>query len=226
MADDVGAALVERAREESDDLKSRLLVAAAIQRVAASRGLRAIVSGGTAVDYYVSGATGRSESYPTKWRPSGDVDVVVVSVDRGYGDATLLKHALESDLGFGLERLGKNADGEVVIGRELVVPRFGYGVEIVATELIGDPLHVWTVEVDGHEVLLRGPEDCLLQYAESGWDTHNTHEWTRALAIAAAMREDLDLPYLRRAARARNAAGVVEHALSGHALGAKRTPLF
>lgn len=218
--------LVDRARASTDDLAARLLIAAAVQQVARGLGFNAVVSGGTAVDFYVSGATGASSGYPTKWRSSADVDLVVLSLEGRFGDAETLIRAAAAELGADIRSLGKTADGKDVLARDLVFPGFPYGVEIVGDELIGDPLHVWTVEVDGHEVLLRGPEDCLLQYAESGWDTHNTHEWTRALAIAAAMREDLDLPYLRRAAQARNATGVVEHALSGHALGSKRTPLF
>lgn len=225
MSDEVAVRLVEQAKRVTDDLQARLFLAAAVERIAARIGLRSIVSGGTAVDYYVGGATGTSGSYPAKWRASGDIDLVVVSVDEGYAAADRLALALEKEVGFEPMRAGRDADGREVLLRGLHVPGFGYGVEIVATELIGDPMHVWTVEVDGHEVHLRGPEDCLLQYAESGWDTHASHEWTRALAIASAMRDDLDLAYLRRKAEERRMPQVLEHALSTRALPEKRRPL-
>lgn len=187
---DVAASLLERARASRDDLDARLLLAAAINRVAIEIGVRCVVSGGTAVDFYAANASGTSEGYPAKWAPSGDVDVVVISTEGPIAGATKLRAALASRLGLIL------SSGTP---RIVDVPDFAYGLDVFGTELERDPKaeRIVTVLVDDvHPVHFRGPEDTILAYAESGWDTRHTRDWERALAVYAAMKDRLDLPWM------------------------------
>lgn len=206
--------LLAKARATRDDLEARLYLAAAIQLVCTGVGVRCIVSGGTSVDFYAAGAVGTSESYPLKWRASGDVDLVVLNV-RGYDDARLkVLRALESDLGFKPQWIGDRA-------RVIDVPDFPFGLEIVGDELNLDPRgdNVFTVLLEERwPVTFRGPEEVILAYAESGWHTRHTRDWERALAVCAAMREHLDVDHLLRIAEARGQASVVARILAGEPL--------
>lgn len=214
----VEASLLERARRASDSLDARLFLAAAVQRVALGVGARSVVTGGTAVDFYAAGATGTSEALPLKWESSGDVDLVVLSVD-GWGD---LKHdvlaALSARLGLQQRFAG--------IPRVVDVPDFPYGLELVGSELNGDPKgeRVFTVLLEGeHPISFRGPEDVILAYAESGWHMRHTRDWERALAVYAAMKDRVDLPWLVREAERRRK-GEVLRAVMGLQPSPWRTP--
>lgn len=188
---DVAASLLERARAAQDDLDARILLAAAINRVAIEVGTRTIVSGGTAVDFYAAGASGTSEAYPVKWAPSGDVDLVVMDVAGSRATIDDVRSALARRLGLTPRHPG--------IPRAIDVPDLAYGLDIFASKLERDPAgeRVVTVLVDDvHPVHFRGPEDTILAYAESGWDTRHTRDWERALAMYRAMRDRLDLPWM------------------------------
>jgi len=130
-------------------------------------------------------------------------------------------------LGFELQDWGRSADGREEIGRTIDVPDFGFGLEIVGDELHADPLgeHVVTVDVEGQLVALRGPEDIIIAYAESGWDTHHAREWERALAVFRAMRESLDMDRLRRRAAERRMPAVLDEVLHQRPLPSERRPL-
>lgn len=199
------ASLLERARAERDDLAARMLLAAAVQQVALSVGARSILTGGTAVDFYASKALGTSEGYPNKWRPSADVDLVVMSVE---GRASVRK-----DLLAGLVALGMRPRWFGDTARMVDVPDFPFLLEIVGDELNRDPKaeRVITVLVDGKwPVTLRGPEDVILSYGESGWDTYHHGDWERALAVYAAMKDRLDVPFLHEEAARRKKTQILE----------------
>lgn len=190
---DAAVSLLERARATSDSLDARLLLAAAVQRVALTVGARSVVTGGTAVDFYAAGATGTSESLPLKWQTSADVDLVVFAIS-GWRDVQVdLLAALETRLGL---RPRYQLPG---VARVVDVPDFPYGLELVGEELRGDPQgdRVFTVLLDGiHPLSFRGPEDIVLSYAESGWHMRHGRDWERALAVYRALEARLDVPWL------------------------------
>lgn len=211
---DVAVSLLERARAASDPLEARLLLAAAVQRVAIGVGARAVVSGGTAVDFYAGGATGTSEGWPAKWAASYDVDVVAMPVARYERVRPRLLQALESELG--LQPVWHGDTGRIVH-----VPDFPFGLDLVGDELNGDPLgeRVFTVLIDDiHPISFRGPEDIILSYAESGWDTYHSRDWERALAVCNAMRERLDIPWMADEATRREKRMIIESVLHGEPL--------
>lgn len=198
------ASLLERARRATDDLEVRLLLAAAVQQAALAVGARMVLTGGTAADFYASGALGTSEAYPAKWRPSADVDVVVLSVQPWKEARTPLLRVLEQ-LGMSPRWMGDTA-------RVVDVPGVPFTLEIVGEELNGDPKgeRVVTVLLDGVAPLtIRGPEDVILAYAESGWHLRHGGDWTRALAIYATMRDRLDHARMHEEAQRRGQAEVL-----------------
>ena len=204
------ASLLKKARETDDDLEARLYLAAAVQEVALEVGSRCVVSGGTAVDFYAGGATGRSEAYPALWKASGDVDLVVFSI-RGYDRSreTVLR-ALE-------EKLGLKPKWGAGTARVVEVPDFPFGLEIVGDELNLDPKaeNVFTVLLEGkHPVTFRGPEEVIAAYAESGWHTHHTRDWERALAVYSAMREHVNVEHLLKLAEHRRQTEVIARVLA------------
>ena len=212
--DQVAVSLLERARAEPDPLAARLLLSASVQRVARSVGAHAVVSGGTAVDFYAAGAAGTSEAWPAKWAASHDVDVVAMPVRRYESVHERLLHALE-------DQLGLRPEWHVGTARIVRVPDFPFGLDLVGDELHGDPLgeRVFTVMVDDlHPVAFRGPEDVVLAYAESGWDTYHARDWERALAVARAMRDRLDVAWMLDESQRRGKRHLVEAILRGEPL--------
>jgi hypothetical protein len=200
LAPSGAVSLLERARAAADSLEARLLLAAAVQEVALGVGARCVVSGGTAVDFYAAGALGTSESLPAKWQGSHDVDLVVFAFQGLRNVRADVLAALEDVLGLQPQY---QLPG---VARVVDVPSFPYGLEIVGDELNGDPKaeRVFTVLLDErHPLTLRGPEDVILAYAESGWDTRHGRDWERALAVYAAMRDRLDVRWMIDEARRR-----------------------
>lgn len=214
--DPVAASLLERARAEADPLAARLLLGAAVQRIARSVGADAVISGGTAVDFYAAGAAGTSEAWPAKWAASHDVDVVAMPVSRYESVRERLLHALE-------DQLGLQPEWRAGTARIVRVPDFQFGLDLVGDELDGDPLgeRVFTVMIDDvHPVAFRGPEDIVLAYAESGWDTYHARDWERALAVARAMRtgDRLDVAWMLDEAQRRGKRHLIEAILRGEPL--------
>jgi hypothetical protein len=198
------ASLLERARAAEDELEARLLLAAAVQAAGLAVGARTVLTGGTAADFYASGTLGTSEAYPAMWRPSADVDVVAMSVEPwGEARVPLLKR---------LEELGLKPEWRAGTARVVEVPDFPFILEIVGEELSRDPKgeRVVTVLLDSVAPLtIRGPEDVVLAYAESGWHLRHAGDWTRALAVYAAMKDRLDHARLHEEARRRGQSEVL-----------------
>lgn len=211
-------ALLDLARRSRDDLEVRLLLAAAVQSVAKGIGIRAVVTGGTAVDFYAAGAAGTSATYPRAWKASVDVDVIALTVDDVPGDAARLREAVAAALGGRLQPLGEDSEGRPVHTRAVEFTDPPYAVEIMSAPFLGDSGRIWTLEIAGEEVHLRGPEDTLLAYAESGRVFRDGREWERALAVHAAMKDDLDEDYLDAAAERRDLAEVLAAVRAGRAL--------
>lgn len=181
------ASLLERARTSRDELEVRLLLAACVGQAALAAGARSVLTGGTAADFYASSALGTSSAYPLKWRPSQDVDVVVLSIEPFREARGPLLSELEK-LGMVPRYVGNTA-------RAIDVPGVPYLLEIVGEELSRDPRgeRVVTVLLDGETPLtIRSPEDVILAYAESGWHLRHGGDWLRALAVYSAMKDRLD----------------------------------
>lgn len=192
------ASLLERARATRDDIVARMLLAAAVEQLALSVGARSILTGGTAVDFYVTSALGTSEGYPVKWRPSADVDVVVMRVEG--------PPAPRRDLIDALVKLGAKPRWFGDTARVIEIPDYPFTLELVEEELNRDPKaeHVMNVLVEGKwPVTIRGPEDVVLAYAESGLHMRHGADWERALAVYTAMKDRLDLPWMFEEARRR-----------------------
>lgn len=207
---DVAVSLLDRARKAADGLDARILLAASVNRIALEIGSRTIASGGTAVDFYAAGASGTSESYPAKWAPSGDVDLVVMEVPGSNATIDTLRDALGTRLGLHPRHPG--------VRRAIDVPDFPYGLDIFASDLERDPQgeRVVTILVDSiHPVHFRGPEDTILAYGESGWDTRHSRDWERALAMYSAMKEKVDLPWMYAEADRRKQRRVLDAIVRG-----------
>lgn len=185
-------------------------LAAAVSEVGLREGVRVVVTGGTAVDFYVAGTLGTSAGWPHAWQGSADVDVVALSTSGGAGGRRELLHALERELG--LRPLYE------AVPRVVAVPDFAFGLEIVGEDLTLDPTgaRVVTVRLDGvHPITLRGPEDLVLAYADAATATRHRGDWTRALAVYEAQRDRIDLVYLRDAARALGLGRPIEEVVAG-----------
>ncbi|HUR68024.1 MAG TPA: hypothetical protein VM370_02175 [Candidatus Thermoplasmatota archaeon] len=204
------ASLLERARAARDPLAARMWLAAAVTEVGLRHGIRAVVTGGTAVDFYVAGAVGTSDGWPVAWRGSADVDVVALAAEGGIDARRDLFHALETDLG-----LKPSYEG---VFRTIEVPGYPFGLEIVGDALTHDPTgaRVVTVRLEGrHAVFLRGPEDVVLAYVEGAVATRHRGDWTRALAVFATQRARIDLAYLRTTAARLRLSAPIEEIIAG-----------
>jgi hypothetical protein len=202
------ASLLERARRAPDELEARLLLAACVQQAALEVGARMVLTGGTAADFYASSALGTSEGYPLKWRPSADIDVVVISIEPWKLVRKPVLRRL-AELGMKPRYIGDTA-------RVVDIPDFTFTLEIVGEELSGDPHgeRVVTVLLDAVIPLtIRGPEDVILAYAESGWHLRHAGDWTRALAVYETMKDRLDLERMEEEARRRGQTHVLERVL-------------
>ncbi|MBW3583068.1 MAG: hypothetical protein KY455_08220 [Euryarchaeota archaeon] len=177
---------------DKDPLHCRLTVAAIANTLLEPEGLHFLVVGGTAVDTYVSGALGTSESYPARWQESLDIDAIPLRFLSGASREEVIP--LLEPHGFvpGATR------------SSLRHPDIPYPIDLVGYGFPDDysPDHQVTLynetweELTLRPVYLAGAEDILFDYLESGVDTRHQKDWTRALAISTAMLEDLDLDYL------------------------------
>lgn len=201
-------ALLARAAETTDDLEARLLTAAAVAQAGREVGVRVVLTGGTAADFYVTGALGTSAAYPALWRPSGDIDVIALSI----GEWKPARRALIGRL----VELGLQPRYFGGVAHALDVPGVPFYVELVSDELgsRGREERTMTLLIDDATPLeLRSPESVILAYAESGWYLRHTGDWTRALAVFAAMRDRLDVEWLREEAARRGQIETVERAM-------------
>lgn len=197
-APELPEALLAKARATTDDLEGRLLLAAAVAQAGREVGVRVVVTGGTAADLYATGALGTSAAYPALWRPSGDIDVVVLSVGAWKPARKVLLTRLEA--------MGLRPRYFTDTARAVDVPDLPFYLELVAEELGGRERdeRTMTILVDGATPLeVRSPENVILAYTESGWHLRHTGDWTRALAVFTAMRDRLDLEWMHFEAQRR-----------------------
>lgn len=202
---DAAASSLERARASDDELEQRLWLAAAVQAAALAVGARMVVTGGTAADFYASGTLGTSGAYPAKRRPRADIDVVVIHIEPWKEARVPLLRQLEA-LGMRPRYVAPD------VARIVDVPGVPFALEIVGDESSRDPKgeRVVTVLLDGIVPLtMRGPEDVILAYGESGWQFWHAGDWTRALAVYAAMKDRLDHARLEDEARRRGQSDVL-----------------
>lgn len=212
--------LLARARRTTDDLEARLLLGAAVAEAGRECGVRAVITGGTAADFFATGALGTSAAYPALWRPSSDLDVVVVSV----GEWKPAREALiERLVAIGL-RPRYLSPGQA---RIVDVPDFPFYLELVSEELGSRERdeRTMTLLIDDRVPLeIRSPENVILAYAESGWHLRHTGDWTRALAVFTAMAERLDVEWMRLEAARRGQGGVLERVMRREPLMPPRPP--
>lgn len=209
----VGASLLDRARQAKDPLAARLWLAASVTEVGLRHGVRVVVTGGTAVDFYVAGALGTSPGWPHAWQGSADVDVVALATDASVDARRELFHALERELGL------LPAYDDILCAVE--VPDFPFGVEIVGDSLTHDPTaaRVATVRLDDkYPITLRGPEDLVLAYLEGAVTTRHRGDWARVLAILSAQADRIDMEQLRGAAGRLGLGKMLEEAIAGRPL--------
>lgn len=192
------ASLLRRAAATTDDLEARLLTAAAVAEAGREVGVRVVVTGGTAADFYATGALGTSAAYPALWRPSGDIDVIALSIGEWKPARDVLLDRLRA-----LGLVPRYFSG---VARALDVPGVPFYVELVSEELgtRGREERAMTILIDARTPLeVRSPESVILAYGESGWHLRHTGDWTRALAVYSAMRERLDMAWLHEDAARR-----------------------
>lgn len=202
-------ALLIRARATTDDLEARLLLAAAVAQAGREVGARVVLTGGTAADLYATGALGTSAAYPALWRPSGDIDLVVLAVPPWK--------PARRDLLARLEAMGLEPQYFTDTARVIRVPDFPFYVELVSDELGGRERddRTMTLLVDGETPLdVRSPENVILAYGESGLHLRHHGDWTRALAVCAAMRGRLDVEWMKHEAERRGQGHMLDLVLS------------
>lgn len=175
-----------------DDLKARLTIGSWANTLLIPHGIQLLTVGGTAVDLHVSGALGTSSAYPSGWQESLDVDTIPLRNTSGVSNAEVA--AILEQAGF--EILGPQKHVRYP-GVPYTIDLVGYGYPDDYSESHEMVLYVedWE-EVGLRPLRVAGPEDILFDYLESAVDTRHQRDWTRALAIATAMLEDLDLDYL------------------------------
>lgn len=201
--------LLARARATTDDLEARLLLAAAVAEAGREVGARVVLTGGSAADLYATGALGTSAAYPALWRPSGDVDVIVLST-------TAWKPARKA-LQERLVQMGLEPRYFTDLARVVMVPDFPFYLEIVSEELGSRERdeRTMTILIDDRVPLeVRGPENVILAYGESGLHLRHSGDWTRALAVYAAMKERLDVEWMKHEAARRGQTDMLDLVLA------------
>lgn len=214
-ASDAFAAARDQA-EAGRTLEARLLLAAGIAEAAEAHGVTPVVSGGTSVDFHAAETLEGGPDWPRGWTPSEDLDLLNLAPD-SLGAAQTLRRILD-DLGFeppGGPDSPLGTDNQ----RAWIPPDIPIAVEVIGGDFEGSQNHLVTVAVDDHEAVVRGPEDTLLEHVEWADHTGDQRSWTRALAVASAQRDRLDLDYLRARARARDVEEALDRCLDGEPLG-------
>ncbi len=182
------ASLFAKAKEAfaaNQDLDARLLVAAGLTALGEPLGIKPVVVGGTAVDFYAASTTPRGLERSTAIAGSQDLDVVAVGL---YGDAATFRRALAVN---GFTRVGAIP---VDACRGWLLAGAGILVEVLGGDLAGSEDRVVAIEVDDGVAYLWGPEDTVWQYAENAWSMRERPAWERARVISAT--QELDWDYL------------------------------
>jgi len=195
-AESDAASLFALARDMSAagrSLEARLALAAGLAALAKPLGTVPIVVGGTAVDFHAAASTPKGLEPNAGLQASQDVDVITLGQ---FGpDAASLRTALESSGEFRAQTPAIPVEGR----RQWWLRDTRLLVEVLGGELYGDPERVVTIEVEGHEAVMWGPEDTAWHYAQAALATRDRTSWERARVIAAihSRGEDWDWDYLR-----------------------------
>jgi hypothetical protein len=155
-----------------DRLARQIRTAAAIAGALADKGLRPVVVGGSAVEFYTGG------SYTTV-----DIDMVVEGIEEIDAAVRLL----------GFRKLA---------GASYVHPRVDVVIDLPPEPLAGDPRRVVEVVVEGLSAYVIGLEDIIADRLRAAvyWQDLSSREW--AVQLMAAQWESLDWPYLHGLANA------------------------
>lgn len=205
-------AKAREAAEAGRSLEARLLLAAGITEAAREGGITPVVSGGTSVDLHAAETLEGGADWPRGWSPSEDLDLLNLAPD-SLGGAITIRRLLD-DLGFepaGGRDSPLGTDNE----RGWIPPDVPIAVEVIGGDFEGSHDHLVTVEIDDHEAVVRGPEDTLLEHLDWADHTGDQRSWTRALAVAAAQEERLDLGYLEEQVGERGLEDALERCLAG-----------
>lgn len=208
-------AKAREAAEAGRGLEARLLLAAGITEAAREEGVTPVVTGGTSVDFHAAETLEGGPDWPRGWTASEDLDLLNLAPDSLDGAKTIRR--LLDDMGFEPAG-GRDSPLGVDNERGWVPPDVPVAVEVIGGEFEGSRDHIVTVEVDGLEALVRGPEDTLVEHLDWAEQTGDQRSWTRALAVAAAQRERLDEAYLRDRAVERGLEEALDRCLAGDPL--------
>ena len=159
-------------KKENDPLRKALGVVAALTEALESEGIRPILVGGVALEFYTLGG------YATK-----DIDLVVSGREK-------VKTVLEN-LGF-MHRMGE---------RHWYSTELDVAIEIPDEVLAGSPEKLTVLEIDGKNVYIIGIEDLIIDRLSAAkfWQSPSDFEW--AVKIIALHAEDIDFGYLKKAAQ-------------------------
>lgn len=171
-------------KREKNPLRRALGVLAVLTEALKPQGIKPILVGGRALEFYTLGG------YATK-----DIDLVVSGRER-------VKPVLE-EMGFS-RRFGK---------RHWYHEELDVAIEIPDEILVGSSEKIVTVEIDGMEVLVIGIEDLAIDRlaAAKFWESRADAQW--AAKLLALHMNDIDLEYLKKAARERHVEDVLAEAL-------------
>lgn len=171
-------------KREKNPLRRALGVLAVLTEALKPQGIKPILVGDRALEFYTLGG------YATK-----DIDLVVSGRER-------VKPVLE-EMGFS-RRFGE---------RHWYHEELDVAIEIPDEILAGSSEKIVTVEIDGMEVLVIGIEDLAIDRlaAAKFWESRADAQW--AAKLLALHMNDIDLEYLKKAARERHVEDVLAEAL-------------
>lgn len=171
-------------KREKNPLRRALGVLAVLTEALKPQGIKPILVGGRALEFYTLGG------YATK-----DIDLVVSGRER-------VKPVLE-EMGFS-RRFGK---------RHWYHEELDVAIEMPDEILAGSSEKIVTVEIEGMEVFVISIEDLVVDRlaAAKFWESRADAQW--AAKLLALHMNDIDLEYLKKAARERHVEDVLAEAL-------------
>lgn len=185
-------AKARQAHAEQRDLDARLLLAAGVTALA-GKGVKPIVVGGTAVDFYAAKTTPQGLQASRDLRASQDVDLITLGE---FGpDAPRLRKILSDSNEFSTDQ-EKFPEAS---RRRWWLKDAPLLVEVLGGELYGDDSRLVTLELDdaGAVVYLWAPEDTAWQYMQNSLATNHRGSWERALVICKVQADQAwDWDYL------------------------------
>lgn len=196
-------------RRAGNDLDARLLLAAYTTQIANKHGVRCILVGGSAVDFYTA-ATLESVTrlLPGHLQGSVDLDFVAAATPTKH-EAAALRKALQTE-------------GFTPVGNVPAVSartwshsdERGLIIDVMSSELEGSMQHLRTLTIEGTDVSIIGPEDLFMQYLEAAVATAHRHDYTRAVALALT-QGDMDWEYVHDLAPIGVTSDLIAHARNG-----------